>query len=147
MKLMERLTEEMKKAMKSQDKERLSALRMLISAVRYALIDSPEMGEEKVVEVLRREAKKRRESVEAYRQGGREEQAQKEEKELEVIGEFLPPELSEAEIREKVRAALEGSDPSNFGMAMSTVMKALGGQGDGAMVARMVREEFAQKQK
>lgn len=148
MKLMERLTNEMKKAMKSQDKARLSGLRMLISAVRYVLIDNPEMSEEKIVEVLRREAKKRRESIVAYRQGGREEQAQREEKELEVIGEFLPKELNEEQVREKVKQILNKEiGIENVGIIIGKVMKEIGGQADGGMVARMVREEFVQKQK
>lgn len=142
MTLSAKLVEEMKKSMKAQDKERLSALRMLVSAVRYAEIDSPNMSEEKTLEVLRREAKKRRESIVAYRAGGREEQAVQEEKELKVIAEFLPAELTEEQIRAKVREVLSGSELPNFGMAMNAVMKALAGQAEGGVVARMVREEF-----
>jgi len=145
MTILERLTEEMKKAMKAQDKARLSAIRMLVSAVKYAEIDSPGMGDEKVVEVLRKEAKKRREAVEAYKQGGREAQAKEEENELKIIGEFLPVVMPEAEVREKVKAVLEGKNFNSFGEAMGEAMKTLSGKAEGGLVAKLVKEEFKQK--
>jgi uncharacterized protein len=89
MTILMQLTDDMKAAMKAQDPARLSAIRMLISAIKYAIVDSPEMSEEVVVSILIKEAKKRREAATAYRTAGREEQAKGEEFELSVIQTYL----------------------------------------------------------
>lgn len=137
--LMKRLTDDMKTAMKAGDKPRLSAIRMLVSAVRYVGIDTGEMTDEKVVEVLTREAKKRRESVEAYRNAGREEQARGEEFELTVIQEYLPTLMSEEEVRAKVQELLINKGLP-MGQAIGLVMKELKGKADGGVVSRIVKE-------
>ncbi len=132
----------MKNAMRAKDAQRLSALRMLISAIRYAEIDAPEMGEEGVVAVLKKEAKKRRESVEAYAAAGRTESAANEQYELDMIESYLPKQMSEDEVRAKVTEALEGQEFANFGLAMNAVMKVVGKEADGGLVARIVKETF-----
>ena len=140
MSLKQKIREDMKQAMRVKETQKLSVLRMLISAINYAQIDAKEEMDEKAVEqVLRREAKKRREAIEAYRQGGREESAQKEEFELKIIEAYLPQQMSEEEIRAKVKEILGGQE-LNFGQAMGMVMKELKGKADGGLVNKIVRE-------
>ena len=128
--------------MKAQDSARLSAIRMLISAIKYAMVDTPEMSEEAVVAVLAKEAKKRRESVEAYRSGGREELAKAEEFELSVIQQYLPAMMSEEEVRSKLATLnLKGM---SIGDAMKLAMPVTKGKADGGVVARIVKELIAQ---
>ena len=103
MSLLSQLTDEMKTAMKSGDKKRLSTIRMLISAIRYAQIDTPEMTKEDEIKVLQKEAKKRRESIVAYREADRAEQLAIEEDELKLIEEYLPTMMGEEEVRAKVK--------------------------------------------
>jgi hypothetical protein len=98
-----------------------------------------------VLLVLKREAKKRRESIEAYRSAGREEQAEQEEYELTMIEEYLPKQLPEEEVRMRVRAALTGKNPPNFGAAMGMVMKELGSMAEGGVIAKLVKEEYENK--
>jgi hypothetical protein len=90
MSLLITLQDEMKIAMKARDQLRLDALRLMISAIRYALVDSPNLSDEQIGEVLKKEAKKRREAIEAYKGAGREESAEKEQYELTLIESYLP---------------------------------------------------------
>lgn len=146
MTLVSRLTDDMKTAMKSGEKTRLSAIRMLISAVRYVSIDKGELSDEQVIEILTREAKKRKESVEAYRNAGREEQARAEEFELSVISEYLPTLMSEDEVRVNVERILNKEQGiANMGQAIGLVMKELKGKADGAVVSKIVKEIVEKK--
>ena len=142
MSLLDTLTEEMKSAMKAGEKERLSTLRMLISAIRYAEIDNPEMKEEDEVKVLQKEAKKRRESIVAYREAGRDEQLMIEENELKLIEGYLPRMMSEEEVRVKVGEILKSGEFANFGMVMNKVMSELKGKADGGVVSKAVKELY-----
>lgn len=136
------LQDEMKTAMKGRDQSRLDALRLMVSAIRYVEVDTPNLTDEQIVGVLIKEAKKRREAIEAYKGAGRTEAAEKEQYELTLIETYLPKMMSEVEVREKVKNALESEKPENFGMAMGAAMKAVGKVADGGMVAKIVKELF-----
>lgn len=143
--ILDSLTDSMKTAMKAGDKARLSAVRMLISSIKYALVDTPDMSEEKIIELLRKESKKRRESVEAYRSAGRAELAAIEEYEVGVIAEYLPSQMSEEDVKAKVEALIggKGLTIANIGEAMKIVLAELKGKADGGMVNKAVREILA----
>ncbi len=142
MSLLITLQDEMKVAMKARDQLRLDALRLIVSAIRYALVDSPNLSDEQIVEVLKKEAKKRREAILAYKGAGREESAQKEQYELTLIESYLPKMMSEEEVREKVKEVLESAKPENFGMAMNAAMKAVEKGAEGSVVSKIVKELF-----
>lgn len=146
--ILDSLTDSMKTAMKAGDKARLSAVRMLISSIKYALVDTPDLSEEKIIELLRKESKKRRESVEAYRSGGREELAKQEEYEVGVIAEYLPSQMSEEEVRVIIEKMLNGKGltMTNIGEAMKLVLPELKGKADGGMVSKVVREIIGNNQ-
>lgn len=116
-----------------------------MSAVRYAQIDNPEMGEEDEIRVLQKEAKKRRESIVAYKEAGRDEMLVIEEDELLVIEEYLPAMMSEDEVRVAVRKIVGEGEYPNFGMVMNAAMKELKGKADGGVVSKIVREIFENK--
>ncbi|MEI6690841.1 MAG: GatB/YqeY domain-containing protein [bacterium] len=136
------LQDEMKTAMKAGDPKRLSAIRMLVSAIRYAQIDDPTIDEDGVMAVLKKEAKKRREAVEAYTAAGRTEAAENEAYELAMIEGYLPKQLTEEDVRAKVEATIKNGEFANFGLAMNAVMKVVGKEVDGGMVARIVKETY-----
>lgn len=136
------LQDEMKTAMKGRDQARLDALRLMVSAIRYVEVDSPNLTDEQIEGVLIKEAKKRREAIEAYKAAGRDEQMAKEQYELTLIESYLPKMMSEDEVRTKVKEVLTGSKSDNFGMAMSVAMKAVGKAADGGMVGKIVKELF-----
>jgi len=143
MSLLTTLTNEMKTAMKAGDKRRLNAIRMLVSAIRYAQIDQGEMSDEEMQKILAREAKKRRESVEAYKAAGRKEQAMEEEYELGLIVEYLPEMMSETKVREKVKEIVGSQEWANYGMLMGRVMGELKGKAEGGLISRIVKEEYS----
>ncbi len=138
------LQDQMKTAMRSHDQARLDALRLMVSAIKYSVVDKPDLDDEGMVAVLSKEAKKRRESIVAYKAAGREEQAEQEQYELNLIEDYLPKMMSEDEVREKVKSVKgEVTSEMNFGEIMKLAMKAVSGQSDGATVSKIVKELFA----
>lgn len=138
------LQDQMKTAMRSHDQARLDALRLMVSAIKYVVVDKPDLDDEGMVAVLSKEAKKRRESIVAYKVAGREEQAEQEQYELNLIEDYLPKMMSEDEVREKVKSVKgEVTSEMNFGEIMKLAMKAVSGQSDGATVSKIVKELFA----
>jgi uncharacterized protein YqeY len=140
----EKLTADMKTALKAGDKLRLSVVRMLLSELKNARIahgaDLDEASERKV---LAGYAKKRKEAIEAARAGGRDEIATREQAEYDITVSYLPRQLSDDEVRAVIRAQIEAagaSGPQAFGVVMKAVMAQVGSQADGKFVAALVRE-------
>ncbi len=144
--LKEKLEADLKSALKAGERARVSVLRMVVSAIRNKEIEKQKkdtgLPEADVLAVLQSEVKKRKDSVEGFRKGGREEMAQKEEAEVEVIKMYLPAEASDDDIRAAVEKAVQetgASGPSDFGRAMKAAMVALKGQADGNRVSRALK--------
>ena len=142
MTLLNVLQDEMKAAMKAHDQARLDALGLMVSAIRYVEVDTPNLTDEQIIEVLKKEAKKRREAIEAYKVAGRDEAAVQEQYELTLIEEYLPKMMGEDELRTKVKAVMDANKYDNFGLAMNGVMKEIGKAAEGGMVAKIVKELF-----
>jgi len=140
----ERLMEDMKEALRSKDKIRLSTIRMINSLIKNAEIDKRgKLTEEEIVQLLRKYAKQRKEAIEMYEKGGRQDLVEKEKRELEIVESYLPKELSEEEIRKLVREVIEevgASSPKDLGKVMKVVMPKVKGRADGSLVNRIVRE-------
>lgn len=144
MSLLVTLQDEMKTAMKARDQARVDALRFIISAIKYAMVDAPDLDDGGIVAVLTKEAKKRRESIVAYMAAGRSELADKEKYELMLIEGYLPKMMSEEEVRGKLAAMVEQFAGKNMGEAMKIAMKEVGGKAEGGVVAKVVKELLAQ---
>lgn len=144
--MQERLHQDMKDAMRAQDTVRRDTVRMLISALKNAAIDKRgELTEEDQLDVLAREAKKRREAADSYRGVGRPDVADKEEAELRVIEDYLPKQLTEDDVRaiaREVIAELKPTTARDMGKVMSEVMPRLKGRVDGKRASALIREEF-----
>ena len=144
--LQEKLTQELKEAMKSGNADKVGVLRMLNAALHNQAIAKGKdavLTDEEVMEVLRREAKKRKESVEAFTKGGRPELAGKERVELVLIEVYLPKQMSREEVAAAVEKILAGlADKSNQGLVMKAVMQELKGKADGKMVREVVKEKL-----
>lgn len=138
----EQLKSDMKTAMKAREKQRLQTIRTLISSLNNARIaKGGELEEEDVVSVLSTEAKKRREAMQAYTEGGREELAEKEEQELRVIEDYLPPQLSDEEAEalvDEVIAQTGASSKADMGKVMGAIMPKVKGRYDGSKVKDIV---------
>jgi uncharacterized protein YqeY len=147
MSLIAEIENELKDAMRERDDDRRDALRLILSSLRAAEkeLQRP-LSEDEELQVLQRERKRRVEAAEAFRAGGREEQAEDEEYELEVLEEFMPEPLSEEELEEivdDVIAEVGATGMSHFGRVMADVMPQVSGRADGSAVSQIVREKLA----
>ena len=149
MSLKEQLTEDMKTAMKAkaEGKQRLAVIRMVRSAIRQAEIDGKtELDDAGVVSIISKEVKSRRDSIEEFRKGGREDLVEQNEAEIAVLMPYLPKQLSEDEIRELVKAAVAqtgASSPKDMGKVMGALMPKVKGRADGKLVNQLVRAQLA----
>jgi uncharacterized protein YqeY len=147
MTLIARLEDELKDAMKERDGERRDALRLILNALRTSEkeLQRP-LHDDEELQVLQRERKRRLEAIEAFRAAGREEQAEREEDELDVLEEFMPEPLSEDELEGIVDDAIAENGATSMrdlGRVMADVMPQVAGRADGSAVSQLVREKLA----
>jgi uncharacterized protein YqeY len=147
MSLIARLEEELTNAMRARDQERTDTLRLTLASLRSAEkeVQRP-LKEDEELHVLQRERKRRLEAAEAFRSGGREEQAAKEERELAVIQEFMPELIGEEELERIIDDAIAETGATSLrdlGRVMADVMPQVAGRADGSTVSQLVREKLA----
>jgi uncharacterized protein YqeY len=145
--LIGRIESELKEATLARDVERRDALRLILAALRGAQkeLQRP-LKDDEELQVLQRERKRRIEAAEAFRSGGREEQALGEERELDVLQEFMPEPLNEEELEEiidDVIAEVGATSMRDLGRVMADVMPQVAGRVDGSTVSQLVREKLA----
>jgi uncharacterized protein len=145
--LVERLEGEVKDAMLARDATRRDALRLILNSLRAAEKDLQRpLSDDEELQVLQRERKRRNEAAEAFRAGGREEQATQEEAELSILEEFMPEPLSEEELERIVDDAIAETGATSLrdmGRVMADVMPQVAGRADGSAVGQIVREKLA----
>jgi len=133
--------------MKERDAPRRDTLRLILANLRSAEKElQRELNDQEELQVLQRERKKRVEAAEAFRAGDREEQAEAEERELDILEEFMPEPLSEDEIDEivdDVIAEVGATSMADLGRVMADVMPQIAGRADGSQVSQIVREKLA----
>jgi uncharacterized protein YqeY len=141
MPVLEQVQDDVKTAMKARDRERASALRLIVDVLQQ----DAKLGKGDEVAVLQRERKKRVEAAEAYEQAGRAEQAASERFAAELIEAYLPQQLSDEELGELVEAAIAetgASEQKQMGQVMSALMPKVGGRADGKRVSAAVRQKL-----
>ncbi len=142
MSLTEKLLEDQKLAMKSRDELRLSTIRLLRSSVSYARINKgSELTDDEVLELLSREAKRRREAIDAAVSGERTDVAEKEMAELEIINAYLPQQLDEAQIEAIAKEIVDqtgANGPKDRGKVMGPLMQRIRGKADGKLAGQVV---------
>jgi hypothetical protein len=147
MSLLERIEIELKEAMQARNAERRDALRLILSSLRSAEKDLQRpLEDSEELQVMQRERKRRQEAAEAFRAGGRDEQAEAEERELALLEEFMPSPLSEEELEEiidNVIAEVGATSVRDLGRVMADVMPQVSGRADGSTVSQLVREKLA----
>jgi uncharacterized protein YqeY len=140
----EKINSELKEALKAKDEKKSGILRMIISALKNKEIEKkgagkdPVLAEEEVLDLIKKEAKKRKEAIVLYEQGGRPELAATEKAELEIIQTYLPAEMSREEI-EKIVLEIKNSGVSEFNVLIKEAMARLKGQADGKLVSEIVK--------
>ncbi|HEX3082548.1 MAG TPA: GatB/YqeY domain-containing protein [Candidatus Saccharimonadia bacterium] len=146
MKISEQLTEDMKTSMREGNSERTGVLRLLRGALKNEQIKvGHELDDAEELKVLQREAKQRRDSIEAYQSAGRAELVATEQGELDIITTYLPEAMSEDELKKVVDQVVTemGADMSKMGQVIGAVMKQVGAKAEGGTVSRLVRERLA----
>lgn len=142
MSLLEQIQEDTKTALKAGQKDTVQALRMLSSDLKNAAID----GNEDEIGVLQSARKKRLDAAQQYRDAGRAELADAEEREAELIQRYLPEQIGEAELTQIIKEAIEqtgASSPKDMGQVMKAVMGQTKGRADGSQVSALVKEQLA----
>ena len=144
--LFDKINSDMIAAMKAKDEASTSALRMLKSALKYKEVDlKRELKDEDVIDVLSKQAKQRKESIEGFEKGGRAEMAAKEKAELALIEKFLPAALSEAELSQLIEEAIKSSGaagPKDMGKVMGVLTPKIKGKADMGKVSGLVKAKL-----
>jgi len=147
MSLEERLVEEMKQAMKSNDKLRLSTIRMIRSALKNKEIElRKKLEDEDIVKVVQVMVRKGEESVEQFQAGGRMDLVEKEKREIEILKSFLPQPFSQEEILKIIDLSIQetqASSPKDIGKVMKSVIPKIGGKADGKLINQLVKERLS----
>ncbi|MCX6705808.1 MAG: GatB/YqeY domain-containing protein, partial [Candidatus Woesebacteria bacterium] len=140
------ITQKIGEALKAHDEIRLSTLRLLSSAFNYEFIAKQhKLSEDEELVVVRREAKKRKEAIEAYEKAGYKDRADKEAKELTILQEYLPPETSDEELNkivDEVIAEIKPTSPAQIGQVIGVVKAKTGGNAEGSKIAELVRSKL-----
>jgi uncharacterized protein YqeY len=144
MSLKDQIDNDLKTAMKSGDKFRTKTLRTLKSAIKYAEIEArSELDDQGLLAVIAKQAKQRRESIEEFKKGGRNDLVEKETADLAILESYLPAQMSEEEIKAKAEAVIAElgvTDMKDMGQVMRRLMADLKGQVDGKVVNQIVRQ-------
>lgn len=144
--MFDRITQDIQAAMRKQDKFRLAVLRFLKSAIKNKEIElKKKLSEAECEDVLQAQVKSREQAIELYLKGGRNDLAQHEQDEIQVIREYLPQPLSETELAEEVSAAveeLEASGMQDMGRTMKYLKGKLGSRADGKILSSLVRAKL-----
>ena len=146
-KLIDKIKEDLDIALKGGNDVVVSTLRFLLSGIQNVRIEKRgELDDEQVVEIIRKDSKKHKESIEAFEKGGRGDLAQKETKELEVLEKYLPAQMSTADIEkivDEVIAAGGASNIADIGKIMGVVMVKVGTKADGGLVSEIVKKKLS----
>lgn len=144
MSLSERLNDDMKQAMKNQDKFKLSVIRMIRSAIKNVEIDQKKtLSDDEVLDILNREVKQRKDSLQEFEKAGRNDLSEAVKEEIEIIAVYMPQQLTEEEIQAIVQQTIQetgASSKADMGKLMSALMPKVKGRADGKLVNRFVQQ-------
>jgi uncharacterized protein YqeY len=149
MSLKEKLQNDLTDAMRARDEIRSNTIRMILTSIKNEEVagkEARELNDAEIITVLSREAKKRREAVEAFDQAGAKDRADQERAEGVVIGEYLPKQLTEDEIKSLIAAAMAetgASTPAQMGLVMKSLQPKIAGKADGGLVSSLVKAALA----
>jgi uncharacterized protein YqeY len=145
MALKEKLQNDLTEAMRARDEVRSSTIRMVLTAIKNEEVSGKEardLSDAEVITVLSREAKKRREAAEAFEEAGAKDRADNEKAEGVIIAQYLPEQLSEAEIKEMIASAIKetgAAGPQQMGLVMKSIQPKIAGRADGGIVSSLVK--------
>jgi uncharacterized protein YqeY len=149
MTLQQRIDSDLKDAMRAKEATRLGVLRMLKSALKYAAIEKSgadaELADADSIQVIRKQAKQRQDSIESFEKGGRAELAAKETEELKILNNYLPQQMNEGELSQLVRetiASLGATSKAQMGAVMKELQAKVAGRADGKTLSQEVQKQL-----
>jgi len=147
--LAERLSEDLKQAMKEKDKLRLSVIRMVRAAIKNAEIEKRRpLNEDEIIDVLSRELKQRQESLQEFEKAGRQDLSEQVQQEIQILRQYLPEPLDDQALQELVKEAIQAVgaiSKRDLGKVMSYLMPKVKGRADGKKVNQMVQQQLNQE--
>ena len=143
------ILEDLKTAMKNQDKERLSVIRMVKGAIQMSELNKKhELSDEEVIDVISKEIKSRKDSINEFKKGGREDLVEKTQSEIDILSEYLPKQLTEEELNEiidKVFDEVKPESSKDMGKIMKELKPQVNGKADMGLVSKIVKEKIEKK--
>jgi len=148
MSLKEKLSEDMKAAMRAKESDKLATIRLINAAIKQREVDERiELGDDQVLSVIEKMIKQRKDSITQFEAGGRQDLADKEKAEIVVLAAYMPAQMSDAEVRAEVAAAVAqsgASGPQDMGKVMAVLKPKLAGRADMTAVSGLVKASLAQ---
>lgn len=141
--LKERLMEDLKKFMKEKNQISLNTVKLLRSEIKKIEIDTQkELTDDEIIKIIKKQVKMRNESIKQFKDAGRTDLVENEEKEIEVLKKYLPEEMSEKEIKTIISSIITemNATPKQFGLVMKTAIQKIGNQADGSIISKIVKE-------
>lgn len=149
MALKEQISQDLKDALKGKEEVAVSTLRLLIAAFNNMEIEKRvggEVTEDNYIEVVKKEAKKRKEAIEGFQNAGRVESVRREEAEMKILEAYLPEMMSEAEVTKLVEEEIASNPDANAGQIVGAVMRRAAGNVDGGVVSQIVQSKLSQSE-
>jgi len=140
MTLMEKLKEDLKTYMKAKDMVSLNTVRAILNEINIREMKNIKINEEEIIKVLRSEAKKRKESIETFQKAQRTDLIEKEQKELKIIEGYLPAEMTDEQLTEKLKEVVASCTDKSFGVVMKASIAALKGAADGKRISAILKQ-------
>jgi uncharacterized protein YqeY len=148
MSLKEKLSEDMKAAMRAKESDKLATIRLINAAIKQREVDERiELGDDQVLSVIEKMIKQRKDSITQFEAGGRQDLADKEKAEIVVLAAYMPAQMSDAEVQAEVAAAIAqsgASGPQDMGKVMAVLKPKLAGRADMTAVSGLVKASLAQ---
>jgi uncharacterized protein YqeY len=143
--IIKRLKSDLITYMKAKDLEKLNVIRSILNEINIRDMKNIKITDGEVLKVLRSEIKKRKESIESFERGGRQDLVEKEQNEVKVIEQYLPAETSDEELFNKVKAVADASQDKSFGVVMKAAIVAINGTADGKRISNAVKRVLENK--
>ncbi len=140
MAIIEKLKEDLKTYMKAKDMISLNTVRAILNEINIREMKNIKITEEEIIKVLRSESKKRKESIETFEKAGRADLMEKESKELKIIENYLPAEMSDEELMAKIKEVVDKTEDKSFGSVMKASVVALNGAADGKRISAVLKQ-------
>jgi len=143
--MIEKFKEDLKTYMKAKDMEKLNVVRGILNEINIRDMKNIKITDDEILKVLRSEIKKRKEAIENFEKAARQDLIDKEKREIAVIEQYLPADITDEQLLEKVKAAAEASADKSFGAVMKAAIAAVNGQADGKRISAVVKKVLENK--